>query len=246
MKQTLGNTAQFGKLIRREIFRQVKTWNAPEYCMYFKRFKPQNWRKRSAEARRRNCAVLPLFILAVALYLVSLCACGDQKIQSKQKQDSATQQVVQEQMANAAGETSAPPTAIPEQTQPAEALPDYEPAQTSGALDVDLTTLSSTMVYSEVYNMMYEPDRYVGKRIKMNGQFAVYEDPNTGAVYTACIIMDATACCSQGLEFVLAGEKTYPDDYPELGSEITVTGVFQLYDENGTTYCHLVDAEMAE
>ena len=199
-----------------------------------------------------------IFILAVALYLVSLCACGDQKIQSKSKQDSATQQVVQEQMANAAGETSTPPTAIPEpqpaseesvsepeQTQPAEALPDYEPAQASGELDVDLTTLSSTMVYSEVYNMMYEPDRYVGKRIKMDGQFAVYEDPNTGAVYTACIIKDATACCSQGLEFVLAGEKTYPDDYPELGSEITVTGTFQLYDENGTTYCHLVDAEMA-
>lgn len=203
-----------------------------------------------------------LFILAVALYLVSLCACGDQKIQSKSKQDSATQQVVQEQMANATGETTAPPTAIPEQqpasddttpersvpkpeqTQPAEALPDYEPSQSANELDVDLTTLSSTMVYSEVYNMMYEPDRYVGKRIKMDGQFAVYEDPNTGAVYTACIIIDATACCSQGLEFVLAGEKTYPDDYPELGSEITVTGVFQLYDENGATYCHLVDAEM--
>ena len=38
-----------------------------------------------------------LFILAVAFYLVSLCACGDQKIQSKSKQDSATKQVVQEQ-----------------------------------------------------------------------------------------------------------------------------------------------------
>lgn len=164
-----------------------------------------------------------LFILAVALYLVSLCACGDQKIQSQSKQGSATQQVVQEQMANATGETTVPPTAIPEQqpasdetapetsvpepepTQPAEALPDYEPAQASGELDVDLTTLSSTMVYSEIYSMMYEPDRYVGKRIKMNGQFAAYGNPNTGAVYTVCIIMDATACCSQGLEFVLAG-----------------------------------------
>ena len=28
--------------------------------MYFELFKPQNWRKRSTEARRRNCAVLPL------------------------------------------------------------------------------------------------------------------------------------------------------------------------------------------
>ena len=27
--------------------------------MYFERFKPQDWRKKSAEARRRNCAVLP-------------------------------------------------------------------------------------------------------------------------------------------------------------------------------------------
>ena len=200
-----------------------------------------------------------LFILAVALYLVSLCACGDQKIHSKSKQGSATQQVVQEQMANATGETTTPPTAIPEQQpasdettpepeqrQPAEALPDYEPAQASGELDVDLTTLSSTMVYSEIYNMMYEPDRYVGKRIKMNGQFAVYEDSNTGAVYTTCIIMDATACCSQGLEFVLAGEHSYPADDPELGTEITVVGIFQTYEENGYMYCHLVDAEMTE
>ena len=205
-----------------------------------------------------------LLILAVALYLVSLCACGDQKIQSKSKQGSATRQVVQEQMANVTGETTVPPTAIPEQQpasdettpetsipeseqmQPAEALPDYEPAQASGEPDVDLTTLSSTMVYSEVYNMMYEPDRYLGKRIKMNGRFAVYENPNTGAVYTACIIMDATACCSQGLEFVLAGEHSYPADYPEPGTEITVVGTFQTYEENGYVDYHLVDAEMTE
>jgi exonuclease VII large subunit len=102
------------------------------------------------------------------------------------------------------------------------------------------------MVYSEVYNMMYEPDRYLGKRIKMNGQFAVYENPNTGAVYTACIIMDATACCSQGLEFVLAGEHNYPADYPERGTEITVVGTFQTYEENGYMDYHLVDAEMTE
>ena len=191
-----------------------------------------------------------LLILAVALYLVSLCACGDQKIQSKSKQGSATRQVVQEQMANVTGETTVPPTAIPEQQpasdettpetsvpeseqmQPAEALPDYEPAQASGEPDVDLTTLSSTMVYSEVY--------------KMNGRFAVYENPNTGAVYTACIIMDATACCSQGLEFVLAGEHSYPADYPEPGTEITVVGTFQTYEENGYVDYHLVDAEMTE
>ena len=114
--------------------------------------------------------------------------------------------------------------------------------QTSDDLDVDLTKLSSTMVYSEVYNMMYTPDDYIGKTVKMKGQFAYYEDPETKAQYFACIIADATACCSQGLEFILTGEHIYPNDYPEVGSEITVTGIFELYEENGLQYCRLKDA----
>ena len=34
-----------------------------EYFVYFECFKPQDWRKRSAEVRRRNCAGLPLKLL---------------------------------------------------------------------------------------------------------------------------------------------------------------------------------------
>ena len=126
--------------------------------------------------------------------------------------------------------------------------PPASQSQSTGNIDVDLTALSSTMVYSEVYSMMSFPDDYVGKTVKMKGQFAVYQatDEN-GAfipdqIYFACVIADATACCSQGLEFVLAGEHTYPDDYPELGSEITVTGTFELYEEDGFQYCRLGNA----
>ena len=61
-KRKMGSTARFGKQIRREIFRQVKIWKAQEYFVYFALFKPQNWRKRSAEARGRNCAVLPMIL----------------------------------------------------------------------------------------------------------------------------------------------------------------------------------------
>ena len=121
-----------------------------------------------------------------------------------------------------------------------------ESVKSANSIDVDLTKLSSTMVYSEVYNMMYTPDDYIGKAVKMRGQFAYYEDPDTKSQYFACVIADATACCSQGLEFVLTGEHTYPKDYPELGSEITVTGIFELYEENGLQYCRLTDAEMVE
>lgn len=114
--------------------------------------------------------------------------------------------------------------------------------------DVDLTGLSSTIIYSEVYNMMSAPEDYIGKTVCMNGQFALYQatdadgKPIPDQIYFACIITDATACCSQGLEFVLAGEHVYPDDYPELGSDITVSGTFETYDEDGYMYCHLVDA----
>ena len=109
---------------------------------------------------------------------------------------------------------------------------------------LDLTKLSSTMVYSEVYNMMCTPEDYNGRTVTMRGQFAISEDPDSGKRYYACIIQDALACCTQGLEFVLAGEHTYPDDYPELGSEITVSGTFELYEEGDIRYCRLVDAEM--
>ena len=130
------------------------------------------------------------------------------------------------------------------------ASPSASQTQSADGIDVDLTALSSTMVYSEVYNMMVTPDSYIGKTVKMQGQFAVYQATDeSGAfipdqIYFACVIADATACCSQGLEFDLSGQHSYPDDYPELGSEITVTGTFELYEEDGCRYCRLGNAEM--
>ncbi len=108
-------------------------------------------------------------------------------------------------------------------------------------LDVDLTVLSSTMVYSEVYNMIMNPDEYLGKMVKMTGIFGVYEDTTTGNMYFAILIMDATACCTQGIEFILS-DAAYPDDYPEIGETATVIGEFQTYDEYGTEYVNLIDA----
>ena len=62
--------------------------------------------------------------------------------------------------------------------------------------------------------------------------------------YFACIIKDATACCAQGIGFVLADDYTYPDDYPELDTEICVVGVFNTYKEGDYTYCTLREAKM--
>lgn len=115
-------------------------------------------------------------------------------------------------------------------------------AANTASYDVDLVGLSSTMVYSEVYNMMSAPGNYIGKTVRMCGNFGVSYNQSTGKYYFLCIIPDATACCSQGIEFVLAGEHTYPDDYPELDSTITVVGTFVTYQENGYLYCQLINA----
>ena len=110
--------------------------------------------------------------------------------------------------------------------------------------DLDLTVLSSTMVYTEVFCMVNYPDEYIGKTVKMSGAFAYYHDEATNKNYYACIIQDATACCSQGMEFVLKDGYSYPEDYPNVGEEVCVTGVFSTYTEDGKTYCTLRDADM--
>ncbi len=116
---------------------------------------------------------------------------------------------------------------------------------TSDEIDIDLTAMSGTMVYSEVYNMMSYPEEYIGKRVKMNGIFDVYYDEESGINYFACIIQDATACCAQGIEFELAGDYSYPEDYPEIGGEVCVEGIFDMYLDGGYTYCTLRGAEFA-
>ena len=118
--------------------------------------------------------------------------------------------------------------------------PDYSNATPDlDNIDVDLTQLSSTMVYSEVYNMMMKPDDYLGKTVKMSGQSASYHDEVSGKYYFACVTQDATACCSQGIEYCLDSSAKSPEDYPEDGSEVTLVGVFDTYYEDNYRYMTL-------
>lgn len=113
----------------------------------------------------------------------------------------------------------------------------------SNKIDVDLNNLNANVVYAQVFQMMTEPDKFIGKRIRMSGQFNVYAaqegNPSGVTEYYAIIIADAQACCQQGIEFVWPGH-TYPDGFPEVKSNASVTGIFEVYEENGKKYCRLV------
>ena len=183
-----------------------------------------------------------LIILALLL-LLSLAACGE-KTEDAARQGSGL--VSQSSTVNQILESAAAGEEAPAETAPAEAAPTEEaapaetvaPAAYEGEIDVDLTQLSATVVYSEVSNMMTEPERYVGKVVRMAGQAASTYYDVTDMTYHAIIIADATACCAQGIEYVLSGGQSYPDD----NAEAVVTGVFGTYDEFGRTYIYLEDA----
>lgn len=112
-------------------------------------------------------------------------------------------------------------------------------------VDLDLTRLSSAMVYTEVYHMRYEPEPYYGKVVRIQGLFSAYENPETGEPYFNCVIPDAAACCSQGLQFFPAeGEGlVYPEDFPENGTAVTVVGTFSRAEQN-PYMCAITDASM--
>ena len=107
-------------------------------------------------------------------------------------------------------------------------------------VDVDLTALSSTMVYAEVYNIMVSPDKYIGKTVKMRGSYYASYYDETGKYYHYVIIEDAAACCQQGLEFIWNGDHTYPEDYPADGTEVEVVGTFDTYEELGVSYSYIL------
>ena len=101
---------------------------------------------------------------------------------------------------------------------------------------LDLTALNQTMQYSQVNQMLYEPGSYLGQTVQICGEY--YKGNHEPIIR----VLDEQACCAQGIEFVLAGEHTYPDDYPAIGDEIVIHGTFNTYEDETGAYVQLKDA----
>lgn len=111
----------------------------------------------------------------------------------------------------------------------------------AAAVDIDLTRMSSTMVYSTVFNMVTNPATFVGKTMRMRGEYTTYhisiDDPSQ--IIHACLVRDAAGCCSQGLEFVLSNGK-----YPAGANEITVVGTIAVQKIAGKYVCFIKNAAL--
>ena len=111
-------------------------------------------------------------------------------------------------------------------------------------IDYDLSEMNSNMVYSQVFNMMVEPEIYDDKVVKMRGNFVAYENSPTanGGTSYAVIISDALACCQQGIEF----KYDFAGKLPKEGDIITVTGVYVTAMLPGDVVFNYVKADSVE
>lgn len=114
-------------------------------------------------------------------------------------------------------------------------------------IDYDLTTMSAEMVYATVYQLIVYPEEYIGKKVKIKGEYYAASSEDGQKKYHYVIVADAAACCAQGIEFVWGdGSHVYPDDYPEDETEVEVVGIFETYidEDDDYLYCRLVNSTM--
>ncbi|MBQ7475155.1 MAG: hypothetical protein IJS78_04470 [Clostridia bacterium] len=176
-------------------------------------------------------------LLAVVL-AAALSSCGGSGHGSADGGKTVNGVIAEKTGESAVSTSTAEPASVPSESTAADPFAGAK----GGDVDVDLTKLSATMTYAQVNDMLMYPKNYTGKTVRMKGAFAVYEGEDRN--YFAVIIEDATACCQQGIEFILADDLDYPSEYPEKGTEIEVVGTYHTYPEGQISYPELYDATM--
>lgn len=92
-------------------------------------------------------------------------------------------------------------------------------------IDLDFTKMNYNMASSVMFEMMIEPGKCLDKTVKIDGQFET--SAYNGNRYFAVINWDLTGCCPTGLNFIPPDSMTYPFNFLENSSNITVTGIMK-------------------
>ncbi len=110
-------------------------------------------------------------------------------------------------------------------------------------VDIDLSMLNYNIASAQIFNMLIETDSYLGKTVRIKGQFFSNYDEDNKVRHYSVLIWDATACCQTGLQFIPRGNPVYPDDFPEEMADMEVTGILRMKLLNGMDYLYL-DCEL--
>ena len=110
--------------------------------------------------------------------------------------------------------------------------------------DLDLLAIGENLAYVEVSRMPEYPEEYEGQTVLAKGRFRAFKNPVGEGYLYKILVPDGTGCCTRDLEFIPAGDFTYPDDFPKLDKEITVFGTLTTYERNGMRFATLKNAEI--
>ena len=130
-----------------------------------------------------------------------------------------------------ASEAAAPEETVTEKTPTA--APYVEERVDSTGSYIDFTAYSRSAVFTELGYLSFDPDYFVGKTLKLSGEFLVSEDDYLGVTFYGCVVKDATACCMQGVDFVPAPGFEKMVASLSNGDPLTVEGVFETYTLGG-------------
>lgn len=96
----------------------------------------------------------------------------------------------------------------------------------NAVVDYNFKEMSATVAYSQSLMMMYEPQDYWGKTMRIDGSYMCMNTPEFGDVHVL-LILDETNCCQGFVEFYLPEGSTYPASGDPMG----VVGTFILVDD---------------
>ena len=178
------------------------------------------------------------FALLISLLCIAVSGCSN--ADALEQTDSDDPEVLQEESIDVDTATDTTDESVEDTTSDTAA--DTATGTPAEGVDVDLSVMSSTMVYAEVSNIMAYPEDYLGKVIKAKGYYFVSDVDASGMYYHFVVIEDALACCIQGLEFKLGDDYMYPDDYPSTETDIEVMGEFKVYQLDGYD-CYYLDSD---
>ncbi|MBR0030977.1 MAG: hypothetical protein IJP61_01605 [Treponema sp.] len=132
------------------------------------------------------------------------------------------------------------PDFVPDAPKPEPVAKKPKSSASSEKVDYDLSKMNYNMISALTFDMAMNSDKYLGKKIKIQGLFFSLLNEDVNQRFYACLVYDATACCQVGLDFVLNGEKKYPEDFPAERTEIEITGIYETRKAGNIEYNCLV------
>lgn len=107
------------------------------------------------------------------------------------------------------------------------------PAAAAGS---GIVVIKEKMFIAQTNDIYFNAEDYLGKTIKYEGIFSVYEAPETGTKYYS-VIRYGPGCC--GVDANAGFEVCWDKGYPDQGDWVEAVGVLEEFEENGYNYLRL-------